>query len=69
MKDKMTTVQTVVRNFWKLALALSMVGLAAYNLYQVRAQLSAIGIQVFVAVTAAVVIVEGTIELIKFLKK
>lgn len=69
MKDKVTTVQTVVRNFWRLALALSMVGLAAYNLYQVRASLSAIGVQVFVAVTAAVVITEGVIELVKFLKK
>jgi len=69
MKEKMNTIQKIVLNFWKLALALSMVGLAAYNLYQVRAQLSAIGIQVAVAIAAAVVIVEGTIELIKFLKK
>ena len=69
MKEKTQTVKTVVRNFWKLALALSMVGLAAYNLYQVREQLSAIGIQVAVAIAAAVVIVEGVVELIKFLKK
>lgn len=69
MKEKTQTVMTVVRNFWKLALALSMVGLAAYNLYQVRESLSAIGVQVFVATTAAVVIVEGVIELVKFLKK
>lgn len=69
MKDKITVVQTVVRNFWKLALALSMVGLAAYNLYQVRASLGAIGIQVAIAIAAAVVIVEGIIELVKFLSK
>ena len=69
MKEKTQTVMTVVRNFWKLALALSMVGLAAYNLYQVRESLSAIGVQVFVAIAAAVVIVEGVIELVKFLKK
>jgi len=69
MKEKTQTVITVVRNFWKLALALSMVGLAAYSLYQVRESLSAIGVQVFVATTAAVVIVEGVIELVKFLKK
>jgi len=67
MKDKYQTVITVIRNFWKLALALSMVGLAAYSLYQVRESLSAIGVQVFVAITAAVVIVEGVIELVKFL--
>lgn len=69
MKEKTQIVMTVVRNFWKLALALSMVGLAAYNLYQVRESLSAIGVQVAVAIAAAVVIVEGVIELVKFLKK
>jgi len=69
MKEKTQTVMTIVRNFWKLALALSMVGLAAYNLYQVRESLSAIGVQVAVAIAAAVVIVEGVIELVKFLKK
>lgn len=69
MKDKISTVQTVIQNFWRLALALSMVGLAVYNLYQVRSQLTAIGIQVFVAITAAVVVVEGIVMLIKFLSK
>lgn len=69
MKDKISTVQTVIQNFWRLALALSMVGLAVYNLYQVRNTLTAIGIQVFVAVTAAVVVVEGIVMLVKFLSK
>lgn len=69
MKEKTQTVMTVVRNFWKLALALSMVGLAAYNLYQVRESLSAIGVQVAIAIAAAIVVVEGVIELVKFLKK
>jgi len=69
MKDKAKTISTVVQNFWRLALALSMVGLAVYNLYQVRASLTAIGIQVFVAIAAAVVVVEGVVLLIKFLSK
>jgi len=69
MKNKLQIVATVAQNFWRLALALSMVGLAAYNLYQVREQLSAIGIQVAVAIAAAVVIVEGAVMLIRFLSK
>lgn len=69
MKDKLKNIQTIAVNFWKLALALSMVGLAAYNLYQVREQLSAIGVQVAVAFAAAVVIVEGIYLLVKFLQK
>lgn len=67
MKDKFKDIQTIITNFWKLALALSMVGLAAYNLYEVRASLGAIGIQVAIAIAAGVVIVEGIVLLVKFL--
>lgn len=67
MKDKFKDIQTIVTNFWKLALALSMVGLAAYNLYQVREQLTAIGVQVVIGIAAGVVIVEGIVLLVKFL--
>lgn len=69
MKEKMEKISTVVRNFWAMMLAISMVGLAVYNLYQVRANLTAIGVQVVIAVFAAVVVVEGVILLIKFLSR
>lgn len=69
MKEKMEKISTVVRNFWAMLLAISMVGLAVYNLYQVRANLTAIGVQVVIAVFAAVVVVEGVILLIKFLSR
>lgn len=69
MKEKMEKISTVVRNFWAMLLAISMVGLAVYNLYQVRANLTAIGIQVVIAIFAAVVVVEGVILLIKFLSR
>lgn len=69
MKEKMEKISTVVRNFWAMMLAISMVGLAVYNLYQVRANLTAIGIQVVIAVFAAIVVVEGVIQLIKFLSR
>lgn len=69
MKEKMEKISIVVRNFWAMLLAISMVGLAVYNLYQVRANLTAIGIQVVIAVFAAVVVVEGVILLIKFLSR
>ena len=65
----MEKISTVVRNFWAMMLAISMVGLAVYNLYQVRANLTAIGVQVVIAVFAAVVVVEGVILLIKFLSR
>mgnify|MGYP006885822336 CR=1 FL=1 len=69
MKEKMEKISTVVRNFWAMMLAISMVGLAVYNLYQVRANLTAIGVQVVIAVFAAIVVVEGVIQLIKFLSR
>ncbi len=69
MKEKMEKISTVVRNFWAMLLAISMVGLAVYNLYQVRESLTAIGVQVVIAVFAAVVVVEGVILLIKFLSR
>ena len=69
MKEKMEKISIVVRNFWAMLLAISMVGLAVYNLYQVRANLTAIGIQVVIAIFAAVVVVEGVILLIKFLSR
>lgn len=69
MKEKMEKISTIVRNFWAMMLAISMVGLAVYNLYQVRANLTAIGVQVVIAVFAAIVVVEGVIQLIKFLSR
>lgn len=65
----MEKISTIVRNFWAMMLAISMVGLAVYNLYQVRANLTAIGVQVVIAVFAAIVVVEGVIQLIKFLSR